>query len=187
VADDFAALNRKLAALADQLKGPPMRAVTSRVTLKAKRVVEAEYRKDVGADMRMSNWHRGTGQGVKTGVGFDLVSDHVAKMRPRPSGPAKTLEDGSLSHSIESKAGKVSGRGSSRVRAGRAIARAAGTRGGFAGSKPMPVGAGFAFRVRHRGSRGKGTWARGMTKVERQMPQWVNDEVGDVLGRVLNR
>jgi len=26
-----------------------------------------------------------------------------------------------------------------------------------------------------------------MTKVERQMPQWVNDEVGDVLGRVLNR
>jgi len=185
VADDWATLNRKLGDIASQLQGPSMRKVTTRVATRAKKVALGEYRRAVGADLRLSNWRRGTGAGVKIGVGFDLVSDHAARIRPRPSGPAKVVEDGSLAHAIESRAAKISGKGAARARRAQDLARTFGGRGAFAGTRPMPIRGGFAYRVKHPGSRGKRAWSQAVAKVDSDVARWVNDEVGTVLSRAL--
>ncbi len=51
---------------------------------------------------------------------------------------------------------------------------------------PVPTPAGFAYRVRHPGSKGKRTWSRAVREVDGKVAGWVNDEVGTVLSRVLD-
>ena len=62
MADDFAALNRKLGELVSRLDGPSMRELTTKMATRTKRVLVDGYRDVLGPDMRMSNWHRGQGQ-----------------------------------------------------------------------------------------------------------------------------
>ena len=187
MADDFAALNRKLGELVSRLDGPSMRELTTKMATRTKRVLVDGYRDVLGPDMRMSNWHRGQGQGVKIGVGYDLVSDHEAAFRPRPSGPAKTLEDGSLPHLIESKPARIVGKGASRARRQQSLARAFNGRGAFSGSNPMTAGSTFAFRVRHPGSKGHRVWSKSIDRVDRSIGGWLNDELGPIIGRSLGQ
>lgn len=187
MADDFAALNRKLDEFRSRLDGPSMRELTTRMAVRAKRVIVDGYREVLGQDMRMRNWHRGTGPGVKIGVGFELKSDHEVAFRPRPSGPAKTLEDGSLAHEIASKPARITGKGAGRARRQQSLNRTFGARGAFSGSKPMRVGANFAYRVKHPGSKGHRVWSKSIDRVDRSLAGWLHEELGQVLHESLDR
>ena len=87
--DSFADFAVKLDRLNTKLGPAGIRAITTKVAVAAKKDVAVEVVKDVGADLRMSGWAR-----VRFDSGFKLVSDHVAKLTPRPAGPWMVLEDG---------------------------------------------------------------------------------------------
>lgn len=99
--DDFDALARKAALVAELVSGDHLRGITTRVAVKAK----GDALTAIDADLpgrKFTNWR------PRIGVGFELESDGVAVVRPRPGGPAKVLDEGrNVGAKFSKRAGRV--------------------------------------------------------------------------------
>jgi hypothetical protein len=58
----------------------------------SKQILESEARKDMGADMALSNWRRS--KPVKVRVRDDFISPQELKITPRPVGPMQVITHG---------------------------------------------------------------------------------------------
>lgn len=84
---DLRELTAVVGKLAAVLNGPDLRRLTSSVALRAKR--DAEHALDADLPGRkFTNWR------PKLSVGYTVLDDTSATVRPRPSGPWKVLNDG---------------------------------------------------------------------------------------------
>ena len=99
-----------------------------------------EAKRDVGGDLRMSNWGR---KGVKLNVRYAVkgTSNASAVVSPTPIGVWSALSSGTVEHDIYP----------GQKRPGRK------RRGG---KKALLINGGFATRVTHPGAKGKRTWQR---------------------------
>jgi hypothetical protein len=97
MAGEFAALDRKLGALADALDGRALTAITTRVAKDAKDDALKALRGDVGGDQKMSNWR------PKLNARYDVTGPGEANVKPTPSGPWKVLDEGAKPHTIKAK------------------------------------------------------------------------------------
>jgi hypothetical protein len=86
---EFDAVSRKFQALSRDLGGAGLRGVVTRVSVAAKKDIDAKVVRDLGSDRKFSNWGK-----FKFGSGFDLTSDSTSVVKPRPVGPWFVLEQG---------------------------------------------------------------------------------------------
>lgn len=129
-----------------------------------KKAVLARAAKVVGADMAMSNMRTSAGTPKKLTVRFDVKGTDNPAALLKAFGPWGVPEHGASPHVIAPRAGKVSGRGTARVRRQRDLDRAFGARGAYSGLRPMPAGSTFAYRVKHPGTTGKKPFTKGIAE-----------------------
>lgn len=91
--DDFAAFNRKLDVLRDQLDGKQLQSSLEAVAKAAKDDAAEAVRGDLG-DQSMSHWRRGNP--FQIAARYDFPSDHEIEVKPTPRtrGPWRVLEEG---------------------------------------------------------------------------------------------
>lgn len=92
---DFRTVALKVEALREDLDGAALRRITSDVAFDAKKDIEAEVRRDLGADQKMSGWGK-----FRFTAGYELTSNHTALLGVRPAGPWQVLESGRRATSL---------------------------------------------------------------------------------------
>lgn len=180
MADDFAALGKKLSQLSADLSGERQRALTQRVANLARKDALEVAARDAGADRRLSNWKRAGTLGVKV----EMTGATAATITPTPSGPWKVLTEGAAAHTETAKLSKITGRGSKVRRSARKTGIASGTAGAFAGERPLKTPYGPRYKVKIPHTRGKQTWDKAATKIAAESPGRVNTEVVNILKSV---
>lgn len=136
------------------------RAAVNRGALEMKKATEAEIRR-LAPSMRMS----GVGKkGARVGVRYDIKGSKTLAALVKAYGPLHLLERDTKAHPIFVRAGRVTGRGSSRINAERRIAQAFGGTGAYGyGALKMPDGR-FAAIVKHPGTTGQKPFEKGIER-----------------------
>jgi len=146
-----------------------------------------QARKDSGGDMRLSRWGK---NGAKLGAGYEVKGtvDASAVLRPRPAGVWRVLEDGAKPHLIIPGLTRRQGRALTlfSVMAGQGgdlggydigalAATARGNRNNRGGrrrrsGKALLFGGEHYAYARHPGTKGKGTWSKGLRRGDKAAP-----------------
>ncbi len=146
------------------------RVAVEKAAFEMKASIVAEAKSATGGDMLIS--HLGSKRSIGAGgarlsVVYDIKGTNHPVALVRAVGPWGLVEHGAKAHEILPKLKRITGTGASRARRQRDLSLAFGARGALSGSKPMKVPGsprGYAYRVRHPGTKGKKPWAKGTAR-----------------------